>query len=133
MKAVFAILTLIIGFNAHASWMGIKCSNSDGTVKWETGFQEDKVRLKYSNFVEGTLELEPSEVIMSFGKEVVIREKQIKECHYAGMVKVTASRVRISASDKNPEALRSHFPENKVTTEVICTKVVTNTLPCENN
>lgn len=133
MKALLAILTLTIGFSAQASWMGIKCSNSDGTVKWETGFQEDKVRLQYSNFIEGTLELGPEQVIMNFGKEVVIREKQIKECQYAGMIKVTASRVRISASDKNPDVLRSYFPENKVVTEVICTKVMTNTLPCENN
>lgn len=99
----------------------------------ESGFNKDKVSLRYSNFIEGKLELRLEEVNLNFGKEVVIREKTFRECHHAGLVRVTAAPVMVVPSEKNPEALKNYFPDNRIATEVICTKVVTNPLPCEGN
>lgn len=117
---------------AHASsWITTKCSNSDGSVKWETGGQDrDLIHLKYSNFIEGVLSLEIEKVSIILSKEVTLREKHFKDCRLEAKGRVFAGKVRIVGSEKHPHVLRSQFPENRVQTEVICTTVQTRQNDC---
>ena len=132
MKAFVVILGAFILSEAHASsWTQLKCSNSDGSVKWQTGHHEDSIELKYSNFVEGTLTLDMDQVNITFGKSTTIKEKLFKTCHRSVQGQVFASEVKITASEKHPYILRSHFPENRVQAEVICTKVTTVEHACD--
>ena len=50
MKALAVLLISLIATNTHASWMATKCSNSDGTVTWESGHDLNEINLKYANF-----------------------------------------------------------------------------------
>jgi len=132
MKALATVLLSLIVSNSYAgSWTAVKCSNSDGTVIWEAGTQVDEINLKYANFVEGTLTLPVEQVSIQLNKEVTIREKTIRDCNMVSTKRVFAGNVKIVAADKHPDVLRSQFPLNKVETEVICTRISTTTLPCE--
>lgn len=129
MKALSTVLLALFVSNSYA-WTGVKCSNSDGSVNWETGTDAEAINLKYANFVEGTLTLPVEQVSIQFKKEVTIREKTIRNCEMTSTKKVFAGNVKIVAADKHPDVLRSQFPENKVETEVICTMIKTTELPC---
>lgn len=130
MKALAVVLISLIATNTHASWMATKCSNSDGTVTWESGHDLNEINLKYANFVEGTLTLEMDKVNVEFSKEVTVSQKTIRTCTHAAHKRVYAGKVKITGSEKNPDVLRGQFPLNKVETEVICTLLVNNELPC---
>ena len=130
MKTFSVVLLCVLLPNAHAAWKTMKCSNADGTVKWQQGFEDNFVKLKYSNFIEGTLTLGADDISVQFSKEVTLKEKSFKNCSEEGRAKVFASQVKITASDKNPEVLRSHFPQNRVQTEVICSTVETEDTTC---
>lgn len=122
MKALVVVLmSFFLSQSQAATYKSIKCSNSDGTVIWESGRSEDLIHLKYAHFVEGTLTLELDQVQIELEKEILVQEKSIKECTFAALSRVFASKVTITAADKNPYVLSSLFPENKVETEVICT------------
>lgn len=127
MKAFSTVLLALIVSNSYA-WTGIKCSNSDGTVNWETGTNDEIINLKYANFVEGTLTLPVDHVSIQLKREVLIREKTVRDSERVATKKVYAGNVKIVAADKTPDVLRSQFPENKVETEVICTSITTTTL-----
>lgn len=129
MKALLAVTTLFFALNASA-WTGTKCSNSDGSVNWEMGYQENLINLKYSNFVEGILTLETEKVNIQFVKDVTLKEKTFRGCGQQSMGRIFAGEVKITASDKTPDVLRSQFPGNKVQTAVICTTIVSNAAPC---
>lgn len=132
MKALSTVLLALIVSNSYAgSWTAVKCSNSDGTVNWEMGTQVDEINLKYANFVEGTLTLPVEQVSIQLNKEVTLREKTIRDCSMVSTKRVFAGNVKIVAADKHPDVLRGQFPLNKVETEVICTRISTSTLPCE--
>lgn len=132
MKALATVLlTLIVSNSYAASWTAVKCSNSDGTVNWEAGTHVDEINLKYANFVEGTLTLPVEQVSIQLKQEVTIREKTIRDCHAVSTKRVFAGNVKIVAADKHPDVLRGQFPLNKVETEVICTRISTTSLPCE--
>lgn len=121
MKALI-VLFLMSAFSSYAdvNYKTLKCSNSDGTVKWESGVNEDLIHLSYSHFVEGVLTLELDQVNIDLEHEILVQEKSIKECTYAALHRVFASKVKITPSDKNPNVMQSLFPENIVETEVIC-------------
>lgn len=123
------IFSLLLS-NAHASWTNTKCSNSDGTVTWQKGYEQNLINLKYANFVEGTLTLEMEKVNVEFQKEITLKERAFRSCAVAGSARVYAGKVMITGSEKHPDVLQGQFPENKVQTEVICSTVVTTDLPC---
>lgn len=127
MKALSTVLLALFVSNSYA-WTGVKCSNSDGSVNWETGTNEEQINLKYANFVEGTLTLPVDQVSIQFKKEVAIREKTVRDNERVSTKKVFAGNVKIVAADKTPDVLRGQFPENKVETEVICTSITTASL-----
>lgn len=130
MKTFGIIVFSLFLTNAHASWLTTKCSNSDGTVTWENGHNQNLINLKYANFVEGTLTLEMEKVNVKFQKDVTLKETAFRSCSAAGTARVYAGKVKITGSEKHPDVLRSQFPENRVQTEVICTTIVTTDLPC---
>jgi hypothetical protein len=131
MKAFSVLLLSLIVSNAHASsWIETKCSNSDGSVTWSNGSDEAQISLKYANFVEGTLTLGVDQVNIQITDGVTIKNRSIKECSYVASQKVYAGKVKIIAADKHPDVLRSQFPENKITTEVICTTITHEKRPC---
>lgn len=127
MKAFVVILFAVLVSNAHA-WTSTKCSSSDGSALWQVGVDNDYISLKYSNFVEGFLTLEIEQVNIEMTKEVILREKTFRTEQTVGSVRVYAGSVKITASEKHPDVLRSQFPENKVVTEVICTTTVANAI-----
>jgi hypothetical protein len=123
MKSIALVIFSIFVSNAHAAWTETKCSNSDGSVKWESGVEEEFIHLKYANFVEGTLTLEIEKVNIEFTRQITLKERTFKDCRYKGRGRVFAGKVKIIGSEKHPDVLRGQFPENKVQTEVICTTI----------
>jgi hypothetical protein len=123
MKAFGVLLLSLIVSNAHVSWNLTKCSNSDGTVTWSHGTDESEINLKYANFVEGTLTLQMEQVLIQMSNVTNLTQKSVKECSYQAHRKAFAAKVKIVASEKNPEVLRGQFPENQIETEVICSTV----------
>jgi hypothetical protein len=131
MKAFAIIVFSLIVSNAHASWMATKCSNSDGTVVWETGHEQNVIHLKYANFVAGTLTLHMEQVNVDLSKEVTIKQKVFRNCSYSSLTRVYVGKVKITASEKHPYVLQGQFPLNRVETEVICTHMVNKLLSCQ--
>lgn len=130
MKILAVLIFPFLLSNAHASWTTTKCSNSDGTVTWQKGHDQDLINLKYANFVEGTLTLEMEKVNVQFAKEITLKERSFRSCAVAGSARVFAGKVMITGSEKHPDVLQGQFPENKVQTEVICSTMITTDLPC---
>ena len=132
MKALATVILALIVSNSYASRTAVKCSNSDGSVNWEIGTsQNDEINLKYANFVEGTLTLPLEQVSIQLNKEVTLREKTLRNCNTVSVKQVFAGNVKIIASNKHPDVLRGQFPLNKVETEVICTRIQTSSVPCD--
>ena len=130
MKLFGVVLLSLIVSHAHASSMETKCSNSDGSVIWRSGLDNNQIHLKYSNFVEGTLTLGFDQVSVQMDREVALLNKSIRSCRSAALKRVFAGKVKIVAANKNPDVLRSQFPKNKIETEVICTTIVYSSMPC---
>lgn len=131
MKFISLVAFVFLVTNAHAHWKETKCSNSDGSVKWQEGRdEEDLIHLKYSNFIEGTLTLPIHMVSIQKSQEVTLSENTFKECSFQGSRRIMAAQVKIQGSEQNPDILKSHFPENMVQTEVICSTVESTPLPC---
>ena len=107
-----------------ASWTTTNCSSSDGAIKWELGTAHEGIKLRYSNFIEGTLELSPEEVNIDLFKTVVFSEELFKDQEVSAVKMVTVARARITASEKHPEILDSHFPGNQIEGDVLCTSVL---------
>ena len=99
------------------------CSSSDGAIRWQEGSAQEGVILKYSNFVEGTLELGREEVNIKLSREITIKDEHFKDEKIEARKKVIVAKAIITASEKFPDVLRSQFPKNKVEGEVICTNV----------
>lgn len=118
----FAVLLFFLA-QAQAVDFRTSCSSSDGAIRWEEGSAQEGILLKYSNFVEGTLELELHEVNIELSKVITFKEEFFKDERIAAKKRVTVARAIITASDKFPEILRSQFPRNKVEGEVICTSL----------
>lgn len=129
----FVVFAFAVSHVQAETWIETKCSNSDGTVKWEKGVTDaDKIHLKYSTFVEGTLSLDIEKVSIQFSKNVTLNERTFNTCQTLGNARVYAAKVKIKASEKSPEVLRNYFPDNRVQTEVICTTIVSDPAECEN-
>lgn len=114
----------------QTDWSVQKCSNSDGSVMWESTHDLHEIRLKYSNFIEGVLELDLNKVNIKHFETKILDDKVAKSCTHEHKRKVYASKVLISSALTHPEILLSHFPDNKIHTEVICTEVSLKHLDC---
>lgn len=130
MKIFVSIFLALFLNQSHASYFATQCSNSSGTVYWETGHNSNSISLKYANFVDGTLTLFIDQVKIDFLKEITISEKNFRGCGFSAETKVYAGSVKITAGELNPDVLRGQFPDNKVETEVICTYQLNYPTPC---
>lgn len=130
MKTLTMILCSLLISTAHASYQTVRCSNSTGSVTWESGYDDNTIHLKYSNFIEGTLSLPLEKVKIIFDKEVVLKERKIQRCDFSSSYKVFAGAVKIMPADAHPDVLIGHFPDNRVKTEVICTEIMNSDRPC---
>lgn len=130
MKAIALTLFFFAASQAQASYMATHCSNSNGTVTWESGYDNNTINLKYANFVAGTLTLDMEQVQITFDKQVTISEKKIHECGFRALTHVYAGKVVVKPAAAHPDVLRGQFPENKVVTEVICTHHTNGEAPC---
>ena len=125
--SVISLLAVFLFYMTHASAGDstvTSCSSSDGAIKWQEGSAHEGVLLRYSNFVEGTLELEREEVNIELSNLITFKEEHFKNEKIRARKKVIVARAMITASEKFPDVLRSQFPENKVVGEVICTNVI---------
>ena len=67
---------------------------------------------------------------IEFVRNVTLTEKRSRTCSALNKGRVYAGLVKITGSEKSPDILRSQFPQNRVQTQVICTTVVSEPLPC---
>ena len=121
MNFLLSFVFFIFSTHGYAAWTTTNCSNSDGSVKWQSGQEDELIDLKYSNFVEGFLTLNIDQVNIEFKQSTSLRTKKIKNLNMSGTEKVYAASIKITASEKHPDILRSQFPKNMIETDVICT------------
>ena len=124
MKLITLATVFLLSLNlAYAEDSRMSCSSSDGAIRWEEGTAQEGVLLKYSNFVEGTLELDIEEVNIDLSHVITFKEELFRDERLQVRKKVTVAKAIITASEKFPDVLKSLFPENKVQGEVICTNI----------
>ncbi len=121
MNFLLSFVFFIFSTHGYAAWTTTNCSNSDGSVKWQSGQEDELIDLKYSNFVEGFLTLNIDQVNIEFKQNTSLRTKKIKNHNMSGTERVYAASIKITASEKHPDILRSQFPKNMIETDVICT------------
>ena len=121
MNFLLSFVFFIFSTHGYAAWTTTNCSNSDGSVKWQSGQEDELIDLKYSNFVEGFLTLNIEQVNIEFKQSTSLRTKKIKNHNMSGTEQVYAASIKITASEKHPDILRSQFPKNMIETDVICT------------
>jgi hypothetical protein len=123
MKLLLALSTLMAFTTAHASYFATHCSNSDTSVKWETGHNSNTMTVNETSVPYYDLKVEMTD-------ETVIRSERIHRCGYASSTRVFAGKIVITPSEQNPTAL-DFLGENKtITTEVICTTHINGRAPC---
>ncbi len=127
MKFTLALVSFLTLSTAHASYFATHCSNSQATVKWETGHNSNT--LTYTNY-ESSKEIPFYELKIDLEKEVVLREERIHRCGYSSFTRVFAAKATISPDADHPGALDFLDGEKKIETEVICTTHVNGRAPC---
>ena len=128
MKYLSALATLLIFSSAHASYFATHCSNSNATIKWETGHNSN--HLYYSRPDMKGVSVSYYKLNTEFLDEVVLREERVHNCGYASSTRVIAAKVVITPADQHPDALDFLDGEKKIVTEVICTTHVNGRAPC---
>jgi len=130
MKFLFTLVTFIAFTSAEASYMATHCSNSQATIKWETGHNSNTLTLKnYPNF-EDEMSIPYYHLKVEFITNVKIDEERVSRCGYASRTDVFAGKVVIMAAEDHPTALDFLGENKKISTEVICTTHVNSRAPC---
>lgn len=133
MRITLLALSLIALNTAHASYYATHCSNSTGSVRWETGHNSNTMFIKhYDNEGEVTKKVPFSNVEVKIEKEVVLKEERERRCGYAGYTKVYAGKAIITPAVDYPEALDFLGERKKLETEVICTHQMNGRSSCQN-
>jgi hypothetical protein len=134
MKAIAITVFSLLFSYAQASTFSTYCSNSSGSVFWETGHTSNTITFKYYTNEENRLTLPIHEVHIQFENEKILEENEVKECGFYSKTKVYAGKVIISESETSPNSLINTLNERVIKTDVICTFNLTNMMPCmENN
>lgn len=131
MKYLLIMASVFMMGSANASYMATHCSNSTGSVKWETGHNSNSATLTY-------YEDEPKEKVVPFYElntqltdEAVIFEERKNTCQYASYTRIFSAKVAITASEENPTALDFLSGEKKIDTYVICTTHINSQRFCQ--
>ena len=127
---MLALTTLIAFSSAHASYFATHCSNSDTSVKWETGHNSNTMTVKHYDTEERDIVLPFYDLQVEFASEVVLRDERVHRCGLASSTRVYAGKVVITASEQNPTALDFIGDSKKIETEVICTTHMNSRAPC---
>lgn len=130
MKFFSLVLLLAVVMPAHAAYVSTSCSNATGSVIWEEGENTNLVRLTYDGFVTGVLELSREQIVIERKEEVNLREQLLSQCGAQSSMTVSAARVVITPALSNPDIFQSYFPNQKIVTDVICEKIVSNQSDC---
>jgi hypothetical protein len=130
MKLLSAALLIALNMPAHASYESLHCSNATGTVMWEEGVNNNLARLTYDGFVSGVLDVEIQHLNIEKKEEVTLRDQLLSQCGVSSSLTTYAARVVITPAAEHPEVLQSYFPDNMITADVICEKVVSNQADC---
>ncbi len=128
----FLSIALLIAFvmPAHAAFVSLSCSNATGTVIWEEGDNSNVARLTYDGFVTGVLEVERAHLVIERKEEITLREQLLAQCGASSSMVTFASKVVITPAAGHPDALQSHFPDNKIVADVICEQIVSSQANC---
>jgi hypothetical protein len=129
MKLLSIALLIAFVMPAHA-FVSLSCSNATGTVIWEEGDNSNLARLKYDGFVTGVLDVERAHLMIEKKEEVTLREQLLAQCGASSSMITFAKKVVITPAADYPDALQSHFPDNKIVADVICEKIVSSQANC---
>lgn len=111
MKIILTLATLLTLGSAHASYMATHCSNSDATVRWETGHNSNTLTYQPTRYDTAEV-VDFYQLKIDMVDEAIIREENIHRCGYASSTKVFSAKAII----------QPWSPEGQViTAEVICT------------
>lgn len=129
MKIFLTLATLMTIGSAHASYMATHCSNSDTSIHWETGHNSNTLTYNVSRdnapFIVPFYDLD-----INLPETNVIREDVHTQCGLYTTTKVYAGTAVITPAATSPNALDFLEGEKKITTEVICTAVVSSSGYC---
>lgn len=130
MKLLLALTTLLAFSSAHASYFATHCSNSNTSVKWETGHNSNTMTVKHYDTEEREVVIPYYDLKIEFSSETVLREEKIHRCGYVSNTRVYAGKVIITPSEYNPAALDFLGEKKQIETEVICTYHMNSRAPC---
>jgi hypothetical protein len=134
MKAIAITVFSLLFSYAQASTFSTYCSNSSGSVFWDTGHASNSITLKYYTHEENKLTLPLNEVHIQFENQITLEENEVKECGFYSKTKVYAGKVIITESETSPNSLMNILNERVIKTDVICTFHLSSMMPCmENN
>jgi hypothetical protein len=127
MKHLIALFFLF-SLNAEASYFANHCSDSYGSVRWETGHNSNQLFYKIGEEVVKKVDFHKLEV--KFDKEMVVREVNIHRCGFMSRTKVTVATAIITPANEFPNALDFLDGEKKIEAEVLCTNHMNSRAPC---
>ncbi len=125
-------LALLIAFMtpAHAAFTSLACSNATSTVVWEEGENSNMAHLTYDGFVAGVLDINRQKLTIELKEVVTLRERLLSQCGAQSSLTTFAAKVVVTPAPEHPEALLSYFPDNRIETDVICEKIISNRSDC---
>jgi hypothetical protein len=130
MKFLPVVFLFAFVMPAYATYTSLSCSNATGSVMWEEGQNSNMARLSYDGFVSGVLDIEIAKITMEMSNQLNLRERVLTQCGAQSTLMTFAARVVITPAADYPDALLSYFPENRITADVICEKIVSNRSDC---
>jgi hypothetical protein len=119
MKVIAIILFALFISRADASYFATFCSNSTGSVSWESGHTSNLLKLKTYTDTEESRYIPLHLVKIEYLNEILLDEKIVRECSFFSKTRIYASRVRLSG-----KALE------ETETEVICSFHIHSLRPC---
>lgn len=123
------VLSLMISM-AHASTeYKIQCSNSNATVKWESGDNTTNT-ISLKNIKEGTMTLDLRHVRINFKVETTLDVQETNVCGLYKKTHIYAGKVHISPSSEYPRDLTRVSESNEIETEVLCKSELKSTVDC---
>lgn len=122
MKTLTFIFVLLFVSGAKASYFATTCSNSSGSVRWESGQMRNEAEFQYYVSGETTVKKVPLHYLdLKFNDEQTIEENNVQNCNYVSAHKVWVAKMVITPTTEHPDSLAFLNTDNKVETTVICT------------
>ncbi len=128
----FVLLILTTFFPlAHASYFATSCSNSSGSVLWESGQIANHIQFQYYSPRGQVIATLPMfQVTIDFKEKLTIKNEEIRKCGLISITQVYIGKILILPAPEYPDALNFLNSDNQVQTEVICTYRMNSMAPC---